>query len=90
MTLSIRNDEVERMARDLARRRNVTVTEAIRKSLARDLAVDPPAHSVRTSDDSQARLAAMEKVVRQFSALPDLTTLTADEILGYDENGLPT
>jgi len=33
---------------------------------------------------------AIEKIVEEVSKLPVLDGRTADEILGYDENGLPT
>ncbi|WP_287323179.1 type II toxin-antitoxin system VapB family antitoxin [Mesorhizobium sp.] len=38
MALSIKNTEVEQLARELARRRRVSVTEAIRQSLEREVA----------------------------------------------------
>ena len=37
MALSIKNIEVEALARELARRRKIPVTEAIRQSLAREM-----------------------------------------------------
>src|SRR5690606_26363522 len=37
MGLAIKNDEVERLARELATRRNISITEAIRQSLAREV-----------------------------------------------------
>ncbi|MCF6200464.1 MAG: hypothetical protein L3J67_13970 [Hyphomicrobiaceae bacterium] len=33
---------------------------------------------------------AIEKIVEEVAKLPVLDDRTADEILGYDENGLPT
>ncbi len=33
---------------------------------------------------------AIEKIVEEVARLPVLDDRTADEILGYDENGLPT
>lgn len=36
------------------------------------------------------RLAKLREVARRFDALPILDNRKPDEILGYDENGLPT
>lgn len=36
------------------------------------------------------RLAKLREVVRRFDALPVLDSREPDEIIGYDENGLPT
>lgn len=35
-------------------------------------------------------MAATDGIVKRFNALPVLDTRTDDEILGYDENGLPS
>jgi hypothetical protein len=43
----------------------------------------------RTEEERQAMLAEMNLIAKECAALPDLTDLSADEILGYDENGLP-
>ena len=86
MALSIKNPDVERLARELARRRDVSVTEAIRQSLEREVARDrlvPRANA----DDIYNKI--ME-IAEQASKLPTLTDLTDDEILGYDEFGIPT
>jgi hypothetical protein len=37
-----------------------------------------------------ARLAKLKEIARRFDALPILDDREPDEILGYDENGLPT
>ena len=37
-----------------------------------------------------ARLAKLQEVARRFDALPILDSREPDEIIGYDENGLPT
>ena len=36
------------------------------------------------------RVAALMSIGKSFAALPVLDTRTDDEILGYDDNGLPT
>ncbi len=85
MALSIKNTEVERLARELARRRRVSVTEAIRQSLEREVARDRlvPRHD---KEELARRLMA---IVKDAAALPAVNGLTEDEILGYDEFGVP-
>ncbi|TPN50835.1 MULTISPECIES: type II toxin-antitoxin system VapB family antitoxin [unclassified Mesorhizobium] len=87
MALSIKNMEVEQLARELARRRRVSVTEAIRQSLEREVARERLVPREETSDLYQRLLAISEsagKVPKRENAMTD------DEILGYDEFGIPT
>jgi antitoxin VapB len=85
MALSIKNDEVERLARTLAARRNISITEAIRQSLAREVDESGMAKSARSP-----RLKAMMEVAEKAARIPRVNTKTDDEILGYDEYGAPT
>lgn len=82
MGLSIKNDEVERMARQLAAQRGVSITEAIKQSLE-----DAIASEVAEKEKRLQRLLAISD---RAAALPRLTDLSDDEILGYDEIGAPT
>lgn len=41
-------------------------------------------------DDSQVRFTALMRIAKEFRELPVLDARTPDEILGYDEFGLPT
>ncbi|MCM0022259.1 MAG: type II toxin-antitoxin system VapB family antitoxin [Tagaea sp.] len=41
-------------------------------------------------DEVERRLAAMQSIVARARALPRLSDASEDEILGYDENGIPT
>ncbi|MEK7862986.1 MAG: type II toxin-antitoxin system VapB family antitoxin [Chloroflexota bacterium] len=83
MALSIRNRRVERLARDLARRSGENMTRAIERSLEERLA------RLRPEKEKLALSRKIRRIVRSISGLPDLDTRTADEILGYDEHGLP-
>jgi antitoxin VapB len=87
MALSIKNMEVEQLARELARRRRVSVTEAIRQSLEREVArerlvprdePDSLFHRLMAISDSAGQVPKRENA------------MTEDEILGYDELGIPT
>lgn len=87
MALSIKNTEVERLARELARRRRVSVTEAIRQSLAREVAREWMVPRDESSDLFQ-RLMAISDRAAQIPKREN--AMTEDEILGYDELGIPT
>jgi antitoxin VapB len=86
MGLSIKNEEVERLIRQLADRRGVSMTEALRQAVASEIARDESARKAEV----EARLARIMAIVTEMQTLPVLDNRTADEILGYDVNGLPT
>jgi len=83
MGISIKNDEAERLARELARETGESLTTAIKRALEERLA---RVEGRRTLSD---RLALARAVLRRVDALPVLDGRPADEILGYDEHGLP-
>lgn len=83
MALSIKDPEADRLARELAARTGETLTEvvvvALRQRLARETG--------RTrAIPLREELAAIR---RRCAALPVLDDRSADEILGYDQRGLP-
>jgi antitoxin VapB len=79
MALSIRNPEVERLARDLSRRTGESVTESIRAALADRM----DALAAQTA----GRLAEIQAISRACTAAPDLDSRSFEEILGYDGAG---
>jgi antitoxin VapB len=40
--------------------------------------------------NADSLVAELDELLRRVDALPTLDTRSADEILGYDENGIPT
>lgn len=84
MALSIKDPETERMARALAERTGETITVATRRALEERL------RRVNSDARKAALLEDMAASRRRWSALPVLDHRSADEILGYDENGLPS
>jgi antitoxin VapB len=84
MALSIKDPTTERLARDLARRTGESITMATRNALEERLR--------RTSDHASDVLLAEElAAIRQrWSALAVADGRSPDEIIGYDENGLPS
>lgn len=85
MALSIKNPEAERLARELARITGESLTEVVTKAL-RDRLVRKAGHK---GDVEQVR-AEIRRIQERVAALPVLDDRTPDEILGYDEHGLPT
>ena len=84
MALNIRNAEAERLAAELAQYTGETKTEAVTKALEERLdRVRREKTGRRLSDD-------LKDILRRFDSLPVLDDRPADEILGYDENGLPS
>ncbi|PZA13150.1 protein transcription factor [Rhodopseudomonas palustris] len=83
MHLNIKNDEAHQLATELARMTGESLTAAVTNALREQLARE---HRRRQTDQIARRLL---KIGGRYAALPD-TGRTPDEILGYDENGLPT
>ena len=83
MALNIRNAETERLANTLARLTGETKTEAVTKALRDRLA------RVRR-ERSRRRLAdELDEIGRHCASLTVRDPRRPDEILGYDETGLP-
>jgi antitoxin VapB len=82
LALNIRNPEAERLAAELARRTGETKTEAVTKALRDRLARVHRERSGRLADE-------LEMIAEHCAILPVLDARPADEILGYDEHGLP-
>jgi antitoxin VapB len=83
MALNIRNPEAEKLATELAKQTGESKTEAVTKALRDRLA------RVRR-DRTRRRLAdELEEIGEHCASLPVLDARRAEEILGYDEVGLP-
>lgn len=84
MALSIKDHDTEQLARTLAERTGETITLATKRALEERLR--------RLGSDMRkaALLEDLEAIQRRWNARPVLDSRTADEILGYDENGLPS
>jgi antitoxin VapB len=80
MALSLKNEEADRLARDLADMTGESLTEAVVVALRERL------------DRERARRDLVRRVTRladEVSSYPVLDARTAEEIVGYDETGLP-
>ncbi len=84
MALNIRHTETERLAEELSKLTGETKTEAVRRALADRL-------KRLHRDRSRGRLAdELDRIAQRCARLPVRDRRPADEILGYDQDGLPT
>jgi len=84
MALNIKHPDADRLARELARRRKRSITDVVLEALETALAKERQA--VRSPGLAKELLDIGERYV----ALPTLDDRSDDEILGYNEHGLPT
>ena len=83
MALSLKNPEADQLARELTAETGETITEAVVVALRERL----ERVRGRRADIIRRRLGALRKELRAY---PILDARPADEIIGYDERGLPT
>lgn len=83
MALNIRNLEAEKLAAELARSTGESKTEAVTKALRDRLARVKRERTRRRLADE------LEEIAEHCASLPVLDARSAEEILGYDEAGLP-
>ena len=88
MTLIINDPELDRMAQQLADATGVSVEEAVREAVKAKLqtcGVPPEQKKAKRDIDWEA----IREIQRAFREAPVLDDRTPDEIIGYDEHGLP-
>lgn len=81
MGLTIDNEALVAMIRDLAERKGVSADEALREALERE---------TKREAEMARRTAVLREIQAEIARLPILDPRSPDEILGYDESGLPT
>ena len=84
MPLSIKNDATERLARQVADETGESITEAIQRSL------EERWERLKARRRSRVLSRQVEDILSRVDRMPSVDNRTPDEILGYDENGLPT
>jgi antitoxin VapB len=85
MAISLKDPETDRLAREVAALTGETLTEAVRKALAERLDRERRRHE-------PDRIGLAERLIalgKECAALPDFDTRSADDIIGYDEFGVP-
>ncbi|PYX06602.1 MAG: PSK operon transcription factor [Acidobacteria bacterium] len=83
MAISIKSIETEQLAREIAAKTGESLTGAIQKALEERL------ERLKNNRRSQALAAQLDDILRRVDEMPDLDSRTPDEIIGYDEDGLP-
>jgi antitoxin VapB len=83
MAISIKSIETERLAREVAAKTGESLTAAIQRSLEERL------ERLKQQRRGQILASQLEEILRRVDQLPILDSRTPDEILGYDEHGLP-
>ena len=84
MALNIRNAETERLASTVARLTGETKTRAVTVALRDRL------ERLRRDRSGRSLAQELEEIAEHCASLPVLDSRDSDEILGYDENGLPS
>jgi antitoxin VapB len=83
MPLNIRNEEAEQLAAALAKMTGETKTEAVTQALRERI------ERVRRGRARRRLADELDEIALHCSTLPLRDARSADEIMGYDEHGLP-
>jgi antitoxin VapB len=86
--LNIKNEEAYRLAREVAKRSGESLTDAVTTAL-RERLERQQAEERQEPHSSAERLRKLEEIAKRFDELPILDDREPDEIIGYDEHGLP-
>lgn len=80
MVLSIKSAAADRLARELAELTGESITEAVVESLRARLDAERRRQRDRGLDD----------IIERFQQLPRLDERESEDVIGYDEHGLPS
>jgi antitoxin VapB len=83
MALSVKNPEADHLAREVAARTGETLTTAVVVALRERLA------RLRGRPKRPGLREQLREIARRCSELPTIDDRAADDILGYDDRGLP-
>ena len=82
MSVLIKDEEADRMIRELAARTGETITDAVKGAVSEKLVRTP-----LTEAEIVERRAKLEAVLAKFDAMPTVDHRSADEIIGYNDQG---
>ena len=85
MALSIKSPEADRLARDLAAATGESITNAVIVAMRERLA-----RQKRKQEAKETLVADLMAIANHSASLPVLDDRTEDEIMGWDQNGLPS
>ena len=82
MSINIKDPETDRLARDLAAKTGESLTSAIKQAIQERLKRESVRSTISLADE-------IMEISRRASRLPRKSSLSADEILGYNDRGIP-
>jgi antitoxin VapB len=83
MPLSIKNEATERLAREVASATGESLTEAIHRALQERW------RQLRAKRRGGVLAGQIEDLLQRVDSMPTLDSRPEDEILGYDDHGVP-
>lgn len=83
MALNIKDPNVDALVRELARETGESITVAV------ELAAKERLERLRAAVPSEERARAAHRILEEADALPVFDDRPVEEIIRYDENGLP-
>ena len=84
MALNIKDPVTDRLARELARATGESITVSLR------VAIEDRLRRIRACERSTPQEVELHALIRRGRAREALDDRPAEQILGYDEHGLPT
>jgi antitoxin VapB len=84
MALNIKDDETDRLARELAQATGESITVAAKRAIEERLA------RVRARASARAAEVTLDEIILRGRERATFDSRSADDILGYDADGLPT
>jgi antitoxin VapB len=83
MPLSIKSLKTEQLAREIAAKTGESITGTIEKALEERL------DRINRERGRQNLMSQLDEILQRMDRLPVLDSRTPEEIIGYDEHGLP-
>lgn len=84
MSLNIKHPDADRLARELARRQEKSITDVVIGALEAELSRE------RRRVRSTGLADRLKSISERYVSLPTSDARSDDEILGYDSDGLPS
>jgi len=84
MPISIKNEKTEQLARQLATLTGETITHAVETAVAERYA------RLRRVRARRSLGAELTEIALRCAGRPNVSAMSDDEILGYDESGVPS
>lgn len=90
MTTAIQIDaETERLARKLAQAKGKALADVVREAIETSARAAGLASAAQETGGRDQKLAKLRRIADRSAARPILDRRSPDEIIGYDERGLP-